>query len=143
MGGRSFPIGRGRLVVVSVGKAAAAMARAAEKALGSRIDDALAVANAPAARPLRTRLLVAGHPLPDERGLTAARAVESLVRPLATGDTLVVLLSGGASALLPAPVRLDADVELPGDYPDSESATRRGDPDELRGSDPADAGRRC
>jgi hydroxypyruvate reductase len=104
VGGRSFPVGRGRLVVVSVGKAAAAMARAAEKALGSRIDDAIAVANAPAARPLHTRLLVAGHPLPDERGLTAARAVESLVRPLATGDTLVVLLSGGASALLPAPV---------------------------------------
>jgi hydroxypyruvate reductase len=91
-------------VVVSVGKAAAAMARAAETALGSRIDDALAVANAPAARGMRTRLLVAGHPLPDERGLTAARAVESLVRPLATRDTLVVLLSGGASALLPAPV---------------------------------------
>jgi hydroxypyruvate reductase len=47
---------------------------------------------------------VAGHPLPDERGLTAARAVESLVQPLQSGDTLVLLLSGGASALLPAPV---------------------------------------
>jgi hydroxypyruvate reductase len=103
--GREHPLGRGRLVVVSAGKAAAAMARAAEEALGDRVHDALAVASAPPAEaPRRTRVLVAGHPLPDERGLTAARAVETLARSLDRGDTLVLLLSGGASALLPAPV---------------------------------------
>src|SRR6185369_1821113 len=52
----------------------------------------------------RTRLQLAGHPLPDARGVEAAHAVEAMVRGLTVEDVLVVLLSGGASALLPAPV---------------------------------------
>lgn len=80
------------------------MAGAAEAALGTRLDDALAVASAPAAGLTRTRLLVAGHPLPDARGMEAAAAVEAMIRGLGPADTVLVLLSGGASALLPAPV---------------------------------------
>jgi hydroxypyruvate reductase len=46
---------------------------------------------------------VAGHPVPDERGEEAARAVEALAQGLGESDLLLLLLSGGASALLPAP----------------------------------------
>jgi len=64
----------------------------------------VAVSNAPGPPLRRTRLLLAGHPLPDARGVEAARAAEAMVRGLTADDIVLVLLSGGASALLPAPV---------------------------------------
>ena len=102
--GHSLPLGRGRVILLAAGKAAPAMAAAAEAALGARIADGLAVSNAPGPHLRRTRLLLAGHPLPDARGVEAARAVEAMVHGLTADDVVVVLLSGGASALLPAPV---------------------------------------
>src|SRR5258708_6696329 len=72
--------------------------------LGDQLAEGLAVDPAPPSRPLaRTRLIVAGHPVPDERGEEAARAVEALAQGLGGSDLLLLLLSGGASALLPAP----------------------------------------
>jgi len=104
-GGTTYPLGRGRLVLVAAGKAAATMARAAERILGRLIDDAIAVAPAgPPSYLRRTRLMVAGHPVPDARGAQAAAAVLALARGLGPDDLMLVLLSGGASALLPAPV---------------------------------------
>ena len=95
---------RGRLVLVAAGKAASRMAGAAEDRLGDWLAESLAV-DTSASTPLRrTRLLIAGHPVPDERGLAAAAAVEEIARRLGKDDLLLVLLSGGASALLPAPV---------------------------------------
>ncbi len=102
-GGR-YDLGRGRLVLIALGKAAGAMARAAESVLGDALQEGLAVSVAPHPALRRTRLLVAGHPLPDRRGLAAAREVERLLRGLERDDLLLLLLSGGASALLPAPV---------------------------------------
>lgn len=80
------------------------MARAAEQALGGRLDEALAVGSAAGPPLARTRLLLASHPVPDERGRAAADAVLDLAGGLTSDDLLLVLLSGGASALLPAPV---------------------------------------
>jgi len=102
--GVEHPLDRGRLVLLAAGKAASRMARAAEDLLGNRLAESLAV-DTSASTPLqRTRLLLAGHPVPDERGLAAAGEVEGLARRLEADDLLLVLLSGGASALLPAPV---------------------------------------
>jgi hydroxypyruvate reductase len=95
--------GRGRVVVLAAGKAAVPMARAAEAALGTRLWGGIAVSTAQEGTLRRVRLLAAGHPVPDERGLAAAREVEALAAGLAREDLLLVLLSGGASALLPAP----------------------------------------
>jgi hydroxypyruvate reductase len=47
--------------------------------------------------------LAASHPVPDERGLAAAEAVRELVAGLGEDDHLLLLISGGGSALLPAP----------------------------------------
>jgi hydroxypyruvate reductase len=49
------------------------------------------------------RVLGAGHPLPDEGGVEAARAVAAIAQAAGDGDLLLVLISGGGSALLPAP----------------------------------------
>ena len=102
--GVAHRLGRGSLALLAVGKAAGAMARAAERRLGEHLDRGLVVSNvAPAAPFRRCRFLKAGHPVPDRHGEAAATAVEALIAPLGRTDTLVVLLSGGASAMLPAP----------------------------------------
>jgi glycerate 2-kinase len=102
--GREHRLDRGRLVVLAAGKAASRMARAAEARLGDRLSESLAVDTSDSVPLRRTPRLVAGHPVPDERGFAAAAAVEALARGLGKHDLLLVLLSGGASALLPAPV---------------------------------------
>jgi glycerate 2-kinase len=103
-GGGRYRLGRGRLVVVAAGKAASGMTAAAERVLGGAMNAGLAVDTSRAADLRKTRLLVAGHPLPDARGLAAAAEIETLARGLGRDDILLILLSGGASALLPAPV---------------------------------------
>jgi glycerate 2-kinase len=88
--------------VVAVGKAAAAMARAAEVALGPALGPSIAV-GVGSMRPRTIPFVEAGHPLPDARGARAAAQALSLAGALRRSETLLVLLSGGASALLPAP----------------------------------------
>ena len=102
MGGERLRIG-GRVVLLAVGKAAPAMAAAAADVLGSRLESGLVVTNAGGLARKPLRVLEAGHPLPDARGLRAALEVERLLQGLGEGDLLLLLLSGGASALLPAP----------------------------------------
>ena len=94
---------RGRLCVVAAGKAAVPMAAAAEELLGSHLSAGFAVSTATGGPLRRIRLLTASHPVPDARGVAAATEIEALARGLGRGDVLLVLLSGGASALLPAP----------------------------------------
>jgi len=95
--------GRGRLVVIAAGKAAPAMAAAACEVLGDAISGGLVVSNVEApGGPLPH--LVASHPLPDASGLRAAEEVRRLLQGLDERDRVLVLLSGGASAMLPAPV---------------------------------------
>jgi glycerate 2-kinase len=94
---------RGRVALVAVGKAAVPMARAAEEALGDRLAEGIAVSTASEGALARARLLTASHPVPDARGLAAAAEVDALARGLGRDDLLLVLLSGGASALLPSP----------------------------------------
>jgi glycerate 2-kinase len=96
-------VGHGRIVLVAAGKAASAMARAAEDVIGPVLSDALAVDVSDGIPLARTRRLLAGHPVPDEAGRRAADEVERLVRSLGADDLLLLLVSGGASALLPAP----------------------------------------
>jgi hydroxypyruvate reductase len=93
---------RGRIALVAVGKAALTMARAAEELLGPRLATGLAVSTGQGVLE-RVPVRAAGHPLPDTRGLAAAAEVEALAQSLGRDDLLLVLLSGGASALLPAP----------------------------------------
>lgn len=93
-----------RLVVVGAGKATAPMAAAAEAALGDRLSAGAIVVKHGHGLPL-TRIAVheAGHPVPDEGGLRGTAALLKLVEGLAADDLVLALISGGASALLPAP----------------------------------------
>ena len=91
-GGTVHRLGRGRLVLVAAGKAAATMARAAEDVLGDHLSAGLAVDTSPAVGLTRVGLRVAGHPVPDERGLAAASELETLVRGLGRDDLLLSLI---------------------------------------------------
>jgi glycerate 2-kinase len=94
----------GRLVVLGAGKAAAGMAAGLETALGDRIDEGLVIAtDGGAARCERIRIEKAGHPLPDERGLDAARRLAAVAERASAEDLVLVVLSGGGSALLTLP----------------------------------------
>lgn len=97
--------------MLAVGKAAVPMSAAAEEKLGRYITAGVAVTQARTPHRLRrVKLLLSSHPVPDERGLRAAMAIEHLLKGLSPDDLVVALVSGGASALLPAPcagIRLD------------------------------------
>ena len=95
----------GRLVTLAVGKAAFGMCEAVADVIGKRVRsaDLLLVTHDQAEGGVGARALRAGHPLPDRRGLAAAREVERRAAELGADDLALVLISGGASALLPAP----------------------------------------
>lgn len=94
----------GRIIVIGAGKASAPMAQAVEALLGERIDRGCVVVKYGHTAPLaRIRLYEAGHPVPDAAGELGAQAIEAAVRDLTADDLVICCLSGGASALLPAP----------------------------------------
>ena len=99
------PAKAGRVRVVGAGKASGAMAAAAEAALGDAIADGLVVVkDGYRAATRRIRIVEAGHPVPDARGEAAAREIRAVAEAARADDLLLVLVSGGGSALTPAPV---------------------------------------
>ena len=93
-----------RVFVLAVGKAAGAMARAAEQLLGERLAGGLVVTKyGHEASSVRLETIFAAHPEPDERGVEAARRAEEFAESLGENDLLLALISGGASALLADP----------------------------------------
>ena len=93
-----------RVFLLSFGKAACAMAQAALPLLPVP-HAALVVTNPENATPVPgATVIAAGHPVPDADGLRAGLAAEALLAQTEAGDHVLVLVSGGGSALLPAPV---------------------------------------
>ena len=102
-----------RIVVVGAGKAGAGMAAAVEEILGSKLAEEKQLAgwiNVPAdcVRPLKWIRLHAARPAgvnePTAAGAAGAAEILRLVESLEPDDLCLCLLSGGGSALLPAPV---------------------------------------
>ncbi len=94
-----------KLYVIAIGKAAVPMMREALRLLPKSVKtDALIVTNYPNAEEVEgARLLLAGHPVPDENGEIAAKELMAKLEGAREGDQILALISGGASALLPAP----------------------------------------
>ncbi|MCV2869870.1 DUF4147 domain-containing protein [Defluviimonas sp. WL0002] len=95
----------GRYVVVSIGKAAAPMAERLLARLGGAPATALVVTNYENARDVaNATVIAAGHPVPDENGRHGADEVIRRLSEATEQDSVIALISGGGSALLPAPV---------------------------------------
>jgi hydroxypyruvate reductase len=92
----------GDAYVLALGKAAVPMMQGAMDVLGTGIRDALIVTKDAAGVRLPYPLLESGHPLPDARSLAAGERVLAFVAALPPGAPVLVLLSGGASALVEA-----------------------------------------
>jgi hydroxypyruvate reductase len=95
-----------RVHALAVGKAAAAMASALEDRAGDLLASGLCVTKRGHGRALgRFALREAGHPLSDAASVEAALAAIELVRGVPPSDVVLVLLSGGTSALLTCPAQ--------------------------------------
>lgn len=93
----------GRTVVVGAGKAAARMAAGLESLWPGPLEGAVVTPHGNSVAPSQITVLEAGHPVPDQAGLDAARLLQRLVSGLGADDLVIALISGGGSALLPAP----------------------------------------
>ena len=102
--GRKFPV-RGRIYLLAFGKAACGMSRAAFDVLGGKIAEAVVATKHGYASgcPPEVEVIEAGHPLPDENSLLAGRLGLELARKVREGDILLVMISGGGSAIFELP----------------------------------------
>jgi glycerate 2-kinase len=105
------PAPRGRVICLAAGKAAAAMAAAAERhyldeldLAPSRLEGIATTRHGHGVPTRRIKVIEAGHPVPDEAGLKGAEESLQLAEGAGAGDLLLVLLSGGGSANWIAPV---------------------------------------
>jgi hydroxypyruvate reductase len=107
VGDRALDLDRlGRVLVVGAGKASGTMAEAAETVLeGVRVEGLVTVKDRREPGPRRIRVVESGHPIPDARGEAAGEEILRLAREARPDDLVLCLISGGGSALTPAPVR--------------------------------------
>lgn len=93
------------LYVIGVGKAGAAMAMAVEALLGDRLRGGHIIVKYGHGGPVTQVILhEAGHPIPDAAGVRATRIMIDFVNGRGPRELLICLISGGGSALSPAPV---------------------------------------
>jgi glycerate-2-kinase len=94
-----------RILVVGAGKATARMALAIEDLIGDRISQGLIIVKEGHTAPLRIiEQVEASHPIPDESGVRGTMRMMDLVKSANEQTLVLCLFSGGASALLVAPV---------------------------------------
>ncbi len=103
---RTKTFGKGNIYVVSAGKAAWQMARAASDILEDKITAGVVCTkyNHVNGRIPKMQCFEGGHPIPDKNSFLATEAALALVENLAPDDTVLFLLSGGGSALFEKPL---------------------------------------
>ena len=89
-------------VIIAIGKAAASMAGAVREA-GCKAPGLIVTTDESHVDIDGMKTFASAHPVPDARGLAASAAVSELASSLGEDDHLLLLISGGGSALLPAP----------------------------------------
>jgi hydroxypyruvate reductase len=106
VGGRTFDLDRvRRVVLLGAGKASETMAAAAGAVLPDvRVEGFVAVKERRGAGPASVRVVESGHPIPDARGEAASAEILRLAGEVGSEDLVLCLISGGGSALTPAPV---------------------------------------
>ena len=105
-----FDLDTGRVFIVSVGKAAVSMAKAAFTILGNDLAGGVVLTKKGVrAVPFSNQgppllILVGGHPVSDEDSVAATSAVIEFIAQATVGDLVIFLISGGTSALLTQPL---------------------------------------
>jgi glycerate 2-kinase len=108
LGNRSFsPSSNFRLVVIALGKAAPAMLKGARCVLNDLLKQGVCISKHPVdieERIIGIEYLVGNHPVPGEGSHAAGQAIRKAVSQLSDNDIVLLLLSGGGSALATLPV---------------------------------------
>ena len=93
-----------KIFLVGTGKASNSMAQAIEEIFGDRLTKGVITTKYGHLLPLKkTKIIEAGHPIPDQKGYEAAKMILNLLKGSGREDLVIFLLSGGGSALLPFP----------------------------------------
>lgn len=95
---------KGRLIVVGAGKASAEMARVVEQHWTGPLEGLVVTRYGYAVPCQKIEIVEAAHPVPDAAGLAAAVRMLETVSGLSADDTVLCLISGGGSSLLPLPL---------------------------------------
>lgn len=93
----------GRTIIIGAGKAASQMAAAVERVWNGPLAGLVITGKGQGLRCQRIEVLEASHPIPDESGLAATSRVLDRVQGLSRDDLVLALISGGGSAMMPAP----------------------------------------
>ena len=103
----------GRLILISVGKAAWQMAKAARDVLESRIDGGVVITKYDHGKgPIgNLEIFEAGHPVSDENSYRATQRALDCVSGLTEKDNVLLLISGGGSALFEKPLIREAECQ--------------------------------
>ncbi|MEM4518199.1 MAG: glycerate kinase [Sulfolobales archaeon] len=104
VGGKVYDIGSG-VKVLGFGKASASMALAVEEVLGDLIIDGIVIVPKGLKPPKlgRIKVMYGSHPIPDEDTINSTKELLRLCSQ-SEGETFIVLISGGGSALFELPV---------------------------------------
>jgi len=107
VGGQTYDLNQyDRILVVGGGKASAAMAQPVEEILGERLKGGILNVKYSHTVPLNIiRINEAGHPVPDEAGLSGTQQIIQLLSQSGDRDLVICLISGGGSALMPSPAK--------------------------------------
>jgi glycerate 2-kinase len=105
VGDSEYPLAEVETIwVVGMGKASAAMAQPLVELLGDRIKDGVIVVKYGHGLFLPgVEVFEAGHPVPDEDGVEGVEEIILLLEKTGPKDLVFCLISGGGSALSPAP----------------------------------------
>ena len=94
------------IYVVGGGKAGASMAKALEEVLEGRVTQGIVNVKYEHLAPTQiVTIHEAGHPVPDEAGVAGTQKIIELLESATEHDLVLCVISGGGSALLPAPVK--------------------------------------
>ncbi len=104
LGTHPLPPADGRWIVIAIGKAAPAMLTEALRHVPGPVTALGVTHHENAGTVAGADILTAGHPVPDRAGLAAAERIVGLLAAAGAGDRILALISGGGSALVPAPV---------------------------------------
>ena len=96
---------KGDIYLISFGKAASSMAKAVVEILGDNIKEGLVVTKYGYAQSLgKIETIEAGHPVPDNNSVKGAEKALEIAHKAKKNDLVIVLISGGGSALMTKPI---------------------------------------
>jgi len=94
------------IYVLGGGKASGSMAEAIEKILGDKITNGIVNVVKGTEKSIKTekiRINGATHPIPGEEGMNGTKEMLQIAQKASKDDLIIVLISGGGSALMPCP----------------------------------------